>query len=253
MALTRPSLEARTVAGAALAILVVALPAVLAIEAVKGDDLAGEESSGLQADGGRIVQMVWDDLKPRDILKAGAFSNAVKAVLAIGGSLNAVKHLQAVATEAENGVDVYGMFEQLGPQTPVLAGVRPIVEHMIEEFEAAGGCRALLPRPAGRAHRAGGPAHGRGARPGAARPGRACVRGAARGVPVLGADRRVRVRPAPYPAAAANRGAARAGALRTPARLCRTGGGAPASVSQTTSRAPAADSGEDSTVSATLA
>src|SRR5207302_714875 len=45
MALTRPSLEARTVAGAALAILVVALPAVLAIEAVKGDDLAGEESS----------------------------------------------------------------------------------------------------------------------------------------------------------------------------------------------------------------
>jgi hypothetical protein len=45
MALTRPSLEARTVGGAALAILVVALPVVLAIEAVKGDDLAGEESS----------------------------------------------------------------------------------------------------------------------------------------------------------------------------------------------------------------
>jgi predicted permease len=45
MALTRPSLEARTVGGAALAILVVALPAVVAIEAVKGDDLAGEESS----------------------------------------------------------------------------------------------------------------------------------------------------------------------------------------------------------------
>jgi hypothetical protein len=45
MALTRPSLEARTVGGAALAILVVALPVVLTIEAVKGDDLAGEESS----------------------------------------------------------------------------------------------------------------------------------------------------------------------------------------------------------------
>src|SRR5205807_8292714 len=45
MALTRPSLEARTVGGAAMAILVVALPAVLTIEAVKGDDLAGEESS----------------------------------------------------------------------------------------------------------------------------------------------------------------------------------------------------------------
>jgi predicted permease len=45
MALTRPSLEARTVGGAALAILVVALPAVLAVEAAKGDELAGEESS----------------------------------------------------------------------------------------------------------------------------------------------------------------------------------------------------------------
>ncbi|MCG2594352.1 dihydroxy-acid dehydratase [Ramlibacter sp. XY19] len=97
-----------------------------------------------KAAGARIVQMVWDDLKPRDILTPGAFSNAVKAVLSIGGSLNAVKHLQAVATEAENGVDVYGLFEKLGPQTPVLAGLRPIGEHLIEEFEAAGGCRALM-------------------------------------------------------------------------------------------------------------
>lgn len=97
-----------------------------------------------RAAGARIVQMVWDDLKPRDILQPGAFANAVRAVLAIGGSLNAVKHLQAVATEAENGVDVYGLFETLGPQTPVLAGVRPIGEHLIEEFEAAGGCRALM-------------------------------------------------------------------------------------------------------------
>jgi len=97
-----------------------------------------------RAAGARIVQMVWDDLKPRDILSPGAFSNAVRAVLAIGGSLNAVKHLQAVATEAENGVDVYGLFETLGPQTPVLAGLRPIGEHLIEEFEAAGGCRTLM-------------------------------------------------------------------------------------------------------------
>ncbi|TFY98638.1 dihydroxy-acid dehydratase [Ramlibacter rhizophilus] len=94
--------------------------------------------------GERIVQMVWDDLKPRDILSPGAFANAVRAVLSIGGSLNAVKHLQAVATEGETGVDVYGLFEQLGPQTPVLAGLRPIGEHLIETFEAAGGCRALM-------------------------------------------------------------------------------------------------------------
>lgn len=97
-----------------------------------------------RAAGARIVQMVWDDLKPRDILSAGAFANAARVVLSVGGSLNAVKHLQAVATEAENGVDVYGLFEDLGPQTPVLAGIRPIGEHLIEEFEAAGACRALM-------------------------------------------------------------------------------------------------------------
>jgi dihydroxy-acid dehydratase len=97
-----------------------------------------------RAAGARIVQMVRDDLKPRDILTPGAFANAVRAVLAIGGSLNAAKHLQAVATEGECGVDVYGLFERLGPETPVLAGVRPIGGHSIEEFEAAGGCRALM-------------------------------------------------------------------------------------------------------------
>ena len=97
-----------------------------------------------RAAGERIVRMVWDDIKPRDILREGAFANAVRAVLAIGGSLNAVKHLQAVATEAGSGVDVYGLFERLGPETPVLAGIRPIGERLIEEFEAAGGCRGLM-------------------------------------------------------------------------------------------------------------
>lgn len=97
-----------------------------------------------RAAGERIVDMVWKDLKPRDILSPGAFANAVRAVLAIGGSLNTVKHLQAVATEAGSGVDVYGLFERLGPETPVLAGIRPIGDRFIEEFEAAGGCRALM-------------------------------------------------------------------------------------------------------------
>jgi dihydroxy-acid dehydratase len=97
-----------------------------------------------RAAGERIVQMVWDDLKPRDILSAGAFENAVRLVLAFGGSLNAVKHLQAVATEAESGVDVYGLFDRLCETTPVLAGLRPIGEHMIEAFEDAGGARGLL-------------------------------------------------------------------------------------------------------------
>ena len=98
----------------------------------------------VRAAGARIVQMVWDDLKPRDILTEGAFANAARAVLAVGGSVNCIKHLQAVATEAGSGVDVYGLFERLADETPVLAGVRPVGTHTIEQFEAAGGCRAVM-------------------------------------------------------------------------------------------------------------
>ncbi len=106
--------------------------------------LSPKMMADVRAAGTRIVQMVWDDLKPRDILTPGAFANAVRAVLSVGGSLNTAKHLQAISSEGQCGVDVYGLFEQLGPQTPVLAGVRPIGDHSIEAFEAAGGCRALM-------------------------------------------------------------------------------------------------------------
>ena len=98
----------------------------------------------VRAAGARIVQMVWDDLKPRDILTAGAFANAVRAVLAVGGSVNCIKHLQAVATEAHCAVDVYGLFESLADAVPVLAGVRPVGAHTIEQFDAAGGARAVM-------------------------------------------------------------------------------------------------------------
>lgn len=98
----------------------------------------------VRAAGARIVQMVLDDLKPRDILTEGAFQNAVRVVLSVGGSLNTVKHMQAVATEGDTGVDVYAMFERFGNETPVLSGVRPIGDHPIEAFEAAGGCIALM-------------------------------------------------------------------------------------------------------------
>lgn len=100
--------------------------------------------AAVRAAGARIVQMVWDDLTPRQILTPGAFANAVRAVLAVGGSVNCIKHLQAVATEAGSASDVYGLFERLADEVPVLSAVRPIGDRFIEEFEAAGGCRALM-------------------------------------------------------------------------------------------------------------
>jgi dihydroxy-acid dehydratase len=92
----------------------------------------------------RIVAMVAEDLKPRDILTPGAFANAVTSILSVSGSINSVKHLQAVAAEAECDADVYRLFETLADRVPLLTAIRPNGETPIEEFEDAGGTRALM-------------------------------------------------------------------------------------------------------------
>jgi len=92
----------------------------------------------------RIVEMVAEDLKPRDILTPAAFANAVTAILSVSGSINSVKHLQAVAAEAECDADVYRLFETLADGVPLLTAIRPNGETPIEEFEDAGGTRALM-------------------------------------------------------------------------------------------------------------
>jgi len=92
----------------------------------------------------RIVQLVAEDLKPRDIMTPAAFKNAVTAVLSASGSINSVKHLQAVAAEAEVNTDVYALFETLADDVPLLTAIRPNGETPIEDFEDAGGTRALM-------------------------------------------------------------------------------------------------------------
>ncbi len=94
--------------------------------------------------GRRIVEAVLAGVRPRDVLTPEAFANAVMVVLAVSGSINTVKHLQAIAREAECDVDVYELFERYADQVPLLTAVRPNGEHSIEEFEAAGGARAVM-------------------------------------------------------------------------------------------------------------
>lgn len=94
--------------------------------------------------GERIVEMVRDDLKPREILTPAAFRNATRAMLAISGSINCIKHLQATAEEAGVDIDIFGLTNELGREVPVLSAVRPNGEHTIDAFEQAGGARALL-------------------------------------------------------------------------------------------------------------
>ena len=94
--------------------------------------------------GNRIVQMVWEDLKPRDILTRESIENAVMVVLALSASINCAKHLQAIASEAGIDVDVYSLYERHAARVPLLAAVRPNGERLIEELEAAGGARAVM-------------------------------------------------------------------------------------------------------------
>jgi dihydroxy-acid dehydratase len=96
--------------------------------------------------GRRIVELVWEDAKPSDILSPQSFENAVVADMAIGGSTNAIVHLIAMAGRA--GVDLpLERFDEISRCTPVLANVRPAGDkYLMEDFYNAGGLGALLSR-----------------------------------------------------------------------------------------------------------
>ena len=95
------------------------------------------------ASGRRIVEMVWEDLCPAEILTPAAFYNAITVVHALSGSTNAVIHLVAMAGRAgiELGLD---RFDELARNVPVLANLRPAGAYLMEDFYYAGGLRALL-------------------------------------------------------------------------------------------------------------
>lgn len=93
--------------------------------------------------GRRIVQMVWEDLKPRDILSESSFENAITADMAIGGSTNAIIHLVALAGRAGIKLDLK-QFDRISARTPMIANLRPSGEYLMEDFYYAGGLRALL-------------------------------------------------------------------------------------------------------------
>ncbi len=93
--------------------------------------------------GRRIVDMVWDDLKPADIMTREAFENAIVVNSAIGGSTNAPIHLNAVA--AHLGIELTNDdWQRLGHEIPLLCNVQPAGEYLSEDFFHAGGLPGVV-------------------------------------------------------------------------------------------------------------
>src|SRR4051795_12532124 len=99
--------------------------------------------------GRRIVEMVWEDLKPSDILDRRSFENALVVHNALAGSTNAMIHLVALGRRA--GVEVTLQdFDDFAQRVPVIANLRPSGAWLMEDFHIAGGIRGLLKRLEGR-------------------------------------------------------------------------------------------------------
>jgi dihydroxy-acid dehydratase len=93
--------------------------------------------------GRRIVEMVWENLRPSEILTPAAFDNAITMVHALSGSTNALIHLIAMAGRA--GIELkLERFDEIARRVPVLANLRPAGKYLMEDFYYAGGLRALL-------------------------------------------------------------------------------------------------------------
>ena len=95
---------------------------------------------------GRLaVEIIKGGRRPSDFLTADSFDNAITAVLAAGGSTNAVIHLIALARRAGISLSLE-RFAELSAQTPLLADIKPTGAFVMEDFHIAGGSRALLER-----------------------------------------------------------------------------------------------------------
>lgn len=94
--------------------------------------------------GRNIVEMVKQGRTTRQIITKESIENAIMVVLAVGGSVNTVRHLSAIATEAEIDMDVIATYEKYADKIKLLTAVRPNGPFRTEDLEAAGGCRAVM-------------------------------------------------------------------------------------------------------------
>ena len=114
------------------------LPGTAAIPAVHSDRLVAAEETGKAA-----VRLINRPIKPSEIITQKSVENALRVLLAVSGSTNALVHLTAVAGRL--GITIpLARFNQLSDETPVLVDLKPVGDGYMEDFHAAGGMGALL-------------------------------------------------------------------------------------------------------------
>ena len=116
----------------------IALPGTAAIPAVHSARLLAAEASGRAA-----MALTAKPVTPRQVITEKSVANALRVLLAVGGSTNAVIHLTAIAGRA--GVKIpYALINRISDETPVLVDLKPVGEGYMEDFFAAGGVGAVL-------------------------------------------------------------------------------------------------------------
>jgi dihydroxy-acid dehydratase len=115
-----------------------ALPGSAAIPAVHADRLRAAEASGRRA-----VELVKNPIRPSQVITAKSVENAIRVLLAIGGSTNAIVHLTAIAGRAGVKVDL-DRLNELSDSTPVLVDLKPTGQFYMSDLYAAGGVGAVL-------------------------------------------------------------------------------------------------------------
>jgi dihydroxy-acid dehydratase len=115
-----------------------ALPGSAAIPAVHADRLRAAEASGRRA-----VELARNPIRPSSIINGKSVENALRVLLAIGGSTNAIVHLTAIAGRAGVAIDLRKLNE-ISDSTPVLVDLKPTGQHYMSDLYAAGGVGAVL-------------------------------------------------------------------------------------------------------------
>jgi dihydroxy-acid dehydratase len=115
-----------------------ALPGSAAIPAVHSDRLRAAEASGKRA-----VELARAPIRPSEIISEKSVENAIRVLLAIGGSTNAIVHLTAIAGRAGIKIDL-NRLNQLSDSTPVLVDLKPTGQHYMSDLYGAGGVGAVM-------------------------------------------------------------------------------------------------------------